>query len=314
MWGIAFVGTGGPDKVVPPELRASVFCIISIVAGILLVLLALGLAYAEQKKIENWVEVEATIVGTNVHVRDDTGPTGSGYYEAQLGVVYTYEFGGDIYKDSFRARETVSSLYKDRAKAKMLERAAREYPIGAPLTLYVNPANPEQSTHRFSFKGSYTSGIAGVVFVIIGLIVRKFRVGVKSVEHFLNRPFFLRRISKDYDQAIHQSFAHFELGQYERVIEDYNQATRLKPKDADAYNNRGTAHFELGQHERAIEDYNQAIHLKPKYAQFYFNRGLAYKDQSQKAEAIADFEKFTTLERDEELIEEARQQIEELSR
>jgi len=76
---------------------------------------------------------------------------------------------------------------------------------------------------------------------------------------------------------------------------------------------QGNTYRELGQHERAIEDYNEAIRLNPEYAVAYNNRGYAYKLQGKKAEAIADFEKFITLSNNPQLIEMARQQIEELS-
>ena len=80
-----------------------------------------------------------------------------------------------------------------------------------------------------------------------------------------------------------------------------------------AYSNRGLAHHYLGQLERAIEDYDEAIRLNPEDAVAYYNRGLAYKELGKKAEAIDDFEKFITLTDNPQLIEMARQQIEELS-
>jgi Flp pilus assembly protein TadD len=42
---------------------------------------------------------------------------------------------------------------------------------------------------------------------------------------------------------------------------DYNQAIELNPKDARVFNNRGTAYADLKQFEKAIQDYNQAIEL-----------------------------------------------------
>jgi regulator of sirC expression with transglutaminase-like and TPR domain len=38
----------------------------------------------------------------------------------------------------------------------------------------------------------------------------------------------------------------------------YNQAIELNPKDFNAFNNRGTAYAKLKQFEKAIQDYNQA--------------------------------------------------------
>jgi Flp pilus assembly protein TadD len=63
-----------------------------------------------------------------------------------------------------------------------------------------------------------------------------------------------------------------DLKQFEKAIQDYNQAIELNPKDARVFNNRGTAYADLKQFEKAIQDYNQAIELNPKDARV-FNSG-----------------------------------------
>jgi Flp pilus assembly protein TadD len=39
--------------------------------------------------------------------------------------------------------------------------------------------------------------------------------------------------------------------QFEKAIQDYNQAIELNPKDFNAFNNRGTAYAKLKQFEKA---------------------------------------------------------------
>jgi Flp pilus assembly protein TadD len=51
--------------------------------------------------------------------------------------------------------------------------------------------------------------------------------------------------------------AYVKLKQFEKAIQDYNQAIELNPKDARTFNGRGTAYADLKQFEKAIQDYNQ---------------------------------------------------------
>ena len=82
------------------------------------------------------------------------------------------------------------------------------------------------------------------------------------------------------------------------------KAIRLDPKFAHAYNNRGFAYAELSQYERAIEDYNEAIHLNPDYALAYGNRALVYTLLGRDAEAKQDIDQAIELGIDRTLLEE----------
>jgi tetratricopeptide (TPR) repeat protein len=86
-------------------------------------------------------------------------------------------------------------------------------------------------------------------------------------------------------------------GDYDRAIQDYNQAIKLNPKFALAYNNRGVAHERKNEYDRAISDYDQAIKLKPS-AEAYFNRGNAQLGRSRYDHAIDDYNQATRLKPD----------------
>jgi Flp pilus assembly protein TadD len=45
--------------------------------------------------------------------------------------------------------------------------------------------------------------------------------------------------------------AYANLKQFEKAIQDYNQAIELNPKDARTFNNRGIVHQELGKEKEA---------------------------------------------------------------
>ena len=57
--------------------------------------------------------------------------------------------------------------------------------------------------------------------------------------------------------------ANFRLasGKYEKAIEDYNTALRLKPQEAAAYYNRGLAKGDVGRDEEARADWQHALEL-----------------------------------------------------
>ena len=53
-----------------------------------------------------------------------------------------------------------------------------------------------------------------------------------------------------------------------------------------AYSNRGLAYDGIGQYQRAIQDYDEAIQLDPDYAWAYHDRGMAYHRLGQHQRAI----------------------------
>ena len=64
--------------------------------------------------------------------------------------------------------------------------------------------------------------------------------------------------------------------QYDRAIEDYNQAIRLRPDDAGAFNNRGSIYEARGRNDFALQDYEEAIRLKPDHANALNNLAWLY--------------------------------------
>jgi tetratricopeptide (TPR) repeat protein len=81
------------------------------------------------------------------------------------------------------------------------------------------------------------------------------------------------------------------------AIEQFTEAIRLDPQDADAYGNRGLSYGELGEHQRAIKDYTEVIRLNPqrKYALAYYNRAMAYSSLGMDEEAARDWAKYREL-------------------
>lgn len=72
-----------------------------------------------------------------------------------------------------------------------------------------------------------------------------------------------------------EGFFHYQQGNFEKAMVQYNQAIRLYSELAGAYNNRGELRYYQGNVEGAIADYNQAIFLTPDNPLVYLRRGLA---------------------------------------
>lgn len=108
------------------------------------------------------------------------------------------------------------------------------------------------------------------------------------------------RAIQDTDQAIllnptEPSFyytrgvAYKKKGDFDRAIQDFNEAIHLNPNFDRAYYDRGNAYMDKEDYDRAIQEFNEAIHLNPNNADNYNNRGIAYKMKGDYVRAIQDY-------------------------
>ncbi|HUN55843.1 MAG TPA: tetratricopeptide repeat protein [Smithella sp.] len=87
-----------------------------------------------------------------------------------------------------------------------------------------------------------------------------------------------------------------KLGEYQKAIEDYTEAIRLKLKYYEAIYNRALAYGNLNQKELAIEDFNRVLSIKPDHADAYCYRGIAYFIMGKKLLAYNDAKIAAALE------------------
>jgi lipoprotein NlpI len=115
-----------------------------------------------------------------------------------------------------------------------------------------------------------------------------------------------QRAIQDYDEAIridpeaaltfnNRGSAFQHMGNYDRAIQDYDQAIRLDGGFALSYNNRGRAHHLKEDYAQAIKDYGEAIDIDPDYPLAFYNRGLARFDQGFYIAAVPDFVRAVQL-------------------
>jgi tetratricopeptide (TPR) repeat protein len=84
-------------------------------------------------------------------------------------------------------------------------------------------------------------------------------------------------------------------GEPKRAVEDYDQAVKLNPHDADVFFRRGIAHGTLGDADRAMGDFDQAIKLEPDHVGALYSRGLTYSNKGQWERAIKDYDQAIKL-------------------
>ncbi len=76
-------------------------------------------------------------------------------------------------------------------------------------------------------------------------------------------------------QLTNRGIAYAQLGAYDRAIQDYDRALKLRPDNLYAYLNRGRAYARSGHPDKAIADFDRIIQFKPDLASAFFYRGLA---------------------------------------
>jgi class 3 adenylate cyclase/predicted negative regulator of RcsB-dependent stress response len=95
----------------------------------------------------------------------------------------------------------------------------------------------------------------------------------------------------------HRGVAYFDKGEYARAIDDYNEALRLKPSDADALNNRAWTRYKSGDLNAALQDANRAISLDGTKAYIWDTRGHINEQRGARSAAISDYRKALDLDR-----------------
>ncbi len=106
-------------------------------------------------------------------------------------------------------------------------------------------------------------------------------------------------ISKDengVDALNNKGFALYNLGRYEEAIKWYDKALEIDPNYVKSLNNKGIALKHLGKYHEAIEEYDKALKINPDYVDAMYNKGLALGNLGKYYNAIEEFDRVLRLE------------------
>ena len=133
-------------------------------------------------------------------------------------------------------------------------------------------AAPRAQDYDVLFKKCYSNGIPDQVIVSCSAVIAR---GLTDKEDLATA---YKNRGNAYD----------DKGEYDRALEDYEQALAINPQDADVFNSRGTTYTALGRYERAIQDFDQAIKLNPASPMAFSNRCFAKALLGQLEQGLAD--------------------------
>ena len=88
-----------------------------------------------------------------------------------------------------------------------------------------------------------------------------------------------------------RGLAYYNLGEHRRAIEDYDQAARLDPGDANSYNNRAWALYRVNRNTEALGDVDWALTLRPGDPAIIDTRAHVLAALGRRNEALGEFER-----------------------
>ncbi len=93
----------------------------------------------------------------------------------------------------------------------------------------------------------------------------------------------------------HRGRAYFRMQEYDRAVQDFDEAIRLDPSFLNAFFQRGDVYLAKQDYDRAIQDYDEVIRLDPSDAEAFRYRGDAYLAKEDYDRAIQDYDEVLRL-------------------
>lgn len=164
-----------------------------------------------------------------------------------------------------------------------------------PLLLSLPRKHKKLTRKKFNLLmlGIFGFGMVGLVELMLILngeqlpLDSSFRIS--STNNPIDQPSLATKSGEGFVAYYNQGNAYYKVGDFEGAIDNYNQAIRINPKDAQAYLNRGNARYEVAQHSGdpdrlyrlAINDFNKSLNLRPNQGEAFLSRGIVRYEVAQ---------------------------------
>jgi len=76
------------------------------------------------------------------------------------------------------------------------------------------------------------------------------------------------------DYKVQMGNAYYDLGQYQKAIDAYQQSLAIRPQDPDVETDMGTCYHFIGQPDKALELFDHVLQYRPDFPQALFNKGI----------------------------------------
>ena len=68
--------------------------------------------------------------------------------------------------------------------------------------------------------------------------------------------------------------AYYDMGQYEKAADAYEESLKLRPQDPGVETDLGTSYHMLGQDNKALATFDRVLQYRPNHPQALFNKGI----------------------------------------